>query len=82
MGRLLGHADEDVPEAREALVDALRLAQRRPGRLLALEDGRWLAESSASFGADYAFPASPTFTASYLMTPGIPLNMLDRKSVV
>ena len=37
--------------------------------------GRWLAESTASFGCDYAFPAVDTYAAPYTIAPGVPLNM-------
>ena len=37
--------------------------------------GRWLAESTASFGCDYNFPGADTYTAPYVVTPPIPLNM-------
>ena len=36
---------------------------------------RWLAESTASFGADFAFPGADTYSAPYVVTPGVPLNM-------
>ena len=37
--------------------------------------GRWLAESTASFGCDYAFPATDTYASPYTLAPGVPLNM-------
>ncbi|KAH8071541.1 hypothetical protein JL720_11427 [Aureococcus anophagefferens] len=37
--------------------------------------GRWLAESTASFGCDFNFPGTDTYTAPYVVTPPIPLNM-------
>ena len=36
---------------------------------------RWLAESTASYGADFAFPGADTYSAPYGVTPGVPLNI-------
>ena len=36
---------------------------------------RWLAESTASYGADFAFPGADTYSAPYVVTPGVPLNL-------
>ena len=43
--------------------------------------GRWLAESTASFGCDFAFPGADTYAAPYVVAPALPLNIFfDRET--
>jgi len=44
-------------------------------------NSRWHAESTASFGCDYAFPATSTYAVNYVVAPGVPLNMFFDREV-